>query len=377
MPRRLALFFDGTWNDPGDAEDGVAAPTNVWRLFSALAGTRRPWRFPAGMRRSDGEMHVAADDGGDQLAWYHDGVGTRGFWDRLLGGAGGAGLGDNVVDGYAWLAMTWRPGDEIHLYGFSRGAYTARSLAGMIRKCGLPAPGMALDAGRFQRAYDFYRDGTHPDDGRAQAFRREQQGGAADPPPIAVIGVFDTVGCLGIPLRLAERWNLRRYQFHDTRLSNWVLNAYHAVAVDEQRPQYTATLWADDCTARLPPRPDLSLHVEQRWFAGAHCNVGGGYADQRLADLALAWIAGKAAGHGLALACPPPAPGACRGIMRDSFPEFLGRWGNWGYALFNRRTPRPIRPGVAAQAVDASVRDRRAAGLGYAPPNLPAEAGER
>lgn len=372
MPRRLALFFDGTWNDPGDRDVGASAPTNVWRLFTALAGSHAPWCFPAGVRRSDGEMHLAVGDAGDQLAWYHDGVGTRGFWDRLLGGAGGVGLGDNVVDGYAWLALTWRPGDEIHLYGFSRGAYTARSLAGMIRKCGLPAAAAGADPGLWMRAYGVYRDGTHPEDVVARRFRRDLQAGAEDPPPIAVVGVWDTVGCLGIPLRLAERWNLRRYQFHDTHLSRWVLNAYHALAVDEQRPQYAPALWADDCTTRTPPRPDLTLHVEQRWFAGVHCNVGGGYRDQRLADLPLAWLAGKAAGHGLHLTWPRPPPDACRGDLRDSFHEFLGPWGNWGYALFNRRIPRSIRPGLAAQAVDASVRERQGARLGYAPINLPA-----
>ena len=110
--KRLALFFDGTWNKPENN-------TNVWRLSLMLADK--------------------GPDGVPQVKFYDEGVGTHWF-DRISGGAFGAGLSANVRRGYRWLMEHYNPGDEIYVFGFSRGAFTARSLSGVISRCGLLKP---------------------------------------------------------------------------------------------------------------------------------------------------------------------------------------------------------------------------------------------
>lgn len=253
MPRRLIICADGTWNT-ADAP----APTNVTKLTRAI----KP----------------VTSAGISQIVYYHAGVGTRLGLDRLLGGVCGLGVSENICDCYRFLVNNYAVGDDILLFGFSRGAYTVRSLAGFIRNCGL----LRLEhADRIQEAYTLYRDRddtTHPGGEQAQQFRDNY----AHEVRIKCLGVWDTVGALGVPVSGLNRLFLRKYKFHDVCLSSWIDNAFHAIAIDEHRKPFAPTLWE---TQGLPEQT-----VEQVWFSGAHSNVGGGYPDSHLSDVALLWM---------------------------------------------------------------------------------------
>ena len=307
--KRLVLSFDGTWNTPdedGDRDD--KASTNVWRLHKAV---------------------LPSDSSGmAQQAWYDKGVGTD-WYSRIAGGVAGVGLSRNIIQGYAYLAEHYAPGDEIFVLGFSRGAYTARSLVGLIRNCGiLREPKGDL----IQEAYQIYRTrGDGADSEQAKAFRRD----AAHPvnAEISCLGVWDTVGALGIPVHSFDFFNRQFYEFHDTKLSSIVKNAFHALALDEHRREYAATLWSPS------ERPDQ--RIEQVWFPGAHANVGGGYESDVLADVTLAWMMDRVAGCGLALdpnAKPALDDRNWTQDLRNSFGEFL----RGVYRYFNDRHYRPI-----------------------------------
>ena len=317
---RLAVFMDGTWNDPTDN-------TNINQLCGRVPETERT---PAG---------------GGQLTRYIEGVGNN-RWDRLRGGAFGHGVDDNIRAGYQFIADHHKPGDEIFLIGYSRGAFTARSLAGMLTKCGIVPPGVLDAKALFKRYRDRDRPGLremleHEDD----AGRRTQQDQIvlehARLERIRFIGVFDTVGSLGIPGDLGKVF-ARKYQFHDTRLSGYVDVARHAVAIDENRPEFESTLW----TAVPIPIPGYPTSIEQRWFVGAHSDVGGGgersHEHAPLSALAREWIAGeaRAAGLNIEAAIRPLGNDEWKSPYRDSFATWL-RAVAW---LAPRRRPylRPI-----------------------------------
>jgi uncharacterized protein (DUF2235 family) len=215
-------------------------------------------------------------------------VGTRRF-ERVRGGAFGVGLSRNVMDAYAFLAGVYEPGDELYFFGFSRGAFTARSTVGLVRKCGVLRPG---NVNRVKDAYRLYRERlTKPNDNEAQIFRRMYSHPEAD---LKFVGVWDTVGALGIPIdgiRLPFAQKL--WGFHDTVLSSHVRYAYHALAVDERRRPFRPTLWQQQAKAT-----DQTL--EQVWFSGVHSDVGGGYPDPELAEIALLWMVDRARACGLA-----------------------------------------------------------------------------
>ena len=273
--RRLIVCADGTWND--DDEQNGGHETNVVRVARAVAPT--------------------AADGTAQVVHYHKGVGTGGWWDRVTGGAFGSGISQNIKDCYAWLAREYAPGDQLFFFGFSRGAYTVRSLAGLVRNSGILR---REHLGRVDQAYDLYRDrspDTHPAADASAEFRAAYSHEAA----ITCLGVWDTVGALGVPTRGLVGWiSRRRHGFHDVALSSRVRNAFHAIAIDERRAPFAPTLWtirADD-----PACGSKDWRVEQRWFAGVHSNVGGGYPDCGLSNLALRWMADRASQCGLEFA---------------------------------------------------------------------------
>lgn len=267
--RRLIVCCDGTWNRADQERNGVACPTNVVRMAYSSA-------------KSDGAT--------PQIIYYDQGVGTGNLIDRVSGGAFGEGLEENVHDAYRFLVGNYEQGDEIFLFGFSRGAFTARSIGGMIRKCGIIK---RASAWTYPKALRLYKSAARPDDDAPMRFRAEHSVTGEEPIAIKFIGVWDTVGSLGIPMR-GLRWLTRqRYQFHDTELSGCVQHAYHALAIDERRAPFVPTLWLD--------RPKPGQTVEQVWFSGAHSDVGGGYAVAGLSDIALAWMLEKAQACGLVL----------------------------------------------------------------------------
>lgn len=267
--KRLVLCLDGTWNRADQEHGGVPCPTNVAQFAFRVAN------------RAGSVV---------QVAYYDQGVGTTGnLLDRFSGGAFGEGLNENIEQAYRFLIANFEPGDEIFLLGFSRGAFTARSIAGMIRKCGILKRASIRE---YRAAVNLYRSADRPDTPVPMDFRQQHSVCGLDPIEIRFVGVWDTVGALGIPLR-GLRWLTRRqYQFHDTELSKSVRFAYHALAIDEHRAPFVPTLWMY--------KPKEGQTVDQTWFCGAHSDVGGGYAARALSDIAMEWMVEKAQGAGLA-----------------------------------------------------------------------------
>jgi uncharacterized protein (DUF2235 family) len=259
MGRRIAFCADGTW-------DGVSNNTNVYKISNAIV-----------------------DIPGVQYSFYDNGVGADGTpIERLLGGAFGDGLFRKIKDGYSKIASVYEDGDEVFIFGFSRGAYTARSLAGMIAGCGLPTKNP--DANLVNTVFDAYRN-----KGQRTAILGTLGAYGLTAAKMTMVGVWDTVGSLGIPAIFGAVSPLL-YGFLDTGLHPDILNACHAVAIDERREEFPATLWT--------PPFSLGQIVEQVYFCGVHCDVGGGYADDptsgtALSDITLSWIISKAAPLGL------------------------------------------------------------------------------
>ncbi len=259
--RHLVVCCDGTWQNVAEQADSQLS--NVSRLRSA----------------------ILLPEPADQLH-YVRGVGSAGGpWSRVHDGATGGDLPGLVRDGYAFVARTYRPGDRIALFGFSRGAYVARSLAGMIGRVGIVA-GCGLTATQLdeavRRAYGAYR--RHEE---VRGIRLAYRPTDTDL-PIDFIGVWDTVGALGVPDYVALpglRGSRSRYAFLDVRLDERVPFARHAVSLDEMRSPFRPTLW-QDCS----PAQD----VKQLWFPGDHCDVGGGHPEKGLSDVALEWMMNEA-----------------------------------------------------------------------------------
>jgi uncharacterized protein (DUF2235 family) len=340
--KRIVVCCDGTWNIPDQV-----SPTNVVKVALALAD-----------RDSSG---VA------QRVHYDAGVGTtRG--ERLRGGAFGVGLSRHVRECYRFLVENYEPGDELYFFGFSRGAFTARSTAGLVRNSGVLR---REHADRVRDAYALYRGRdprSHPRGTQATLFRRS----FSHEPRVHFIGVWDTVGALGIPL-LGPGWvNVlnRRWQFHDTDLSTMVDLAYQALAIDETRGPFVPSLWNRQEGAG-------NQVLEQVWFAGVHSDVGGGYEDCALAEIPLLWLVDRAARAGLEFrdghfsGRPPDDPGAVadeRAAGRYVAPSAHGaahdsRRGIYRWLRSYRRSPgRERAPGRAevayGQAIASSARDR-------------------
>jgi uncharacterized protein (DUF2235 family) len=257
MSKRIIFCADGTW-------DSVQNDTNVYKLFKAIP--------------------IASD----QVAYYDDGVGADGtLIEKLLGGAFGDGLFQKIKDGYTKIAHVYEPEDDIFIFGFSRGAYTARSLAGMIAICGLPSA--SFDDNLVQTAFNAYRE---RDPNQRQAILDGLSQYNLYDAKLKMVGVWDTVGSLGIPA-LVGGVDPLLYGFLDTNLHPDVLNACQALAVDERRREFPPTLW----TTPSPPVPGQT--VAQVWFCGVHCDVGGGYPETGLSDITFSWMMGKANQLGL------------------------------------------------------------------------------
>lgn len=296
--QRLALFLDGTWNEPGDN-------TNVWRLRSLCA--------------------VNSSDGAIQKTYYD--AGPNGF----KGGTFGAGVNENVIQAYEWLIENYNPDDEIFIFGFSRGAFTARSIAGFLSKYGLLRPGAPLSVTQMFERYQ------HADEKTIWKLNAEVNQGDdqnhsdverlmvkyARCVKIKMIGVWDTVGALGIPAFNFQNISRSSLKWHHTGLRQPIEHGFHAMAIDEHRPPFKPTLWTVRQGIKAKPRKLAS--VEQRWFVGAHANVGGGYVNDLLGQPPLRWIANKASEFGLSFRYDVAIDGDLfREKIVDSFVEFLG-----------------------------------------------------
>ena len=329
--KRLVVCCDGTWNRPDHVDRGVAAPTNVAKLG---AGGRRARR---------GRRRAAA-------CTTRPGVGTRRA-ERLLGGGFGVGLSHNVHDCYRFLVDNYEPGDELYFFGFSRGAFTARSTAGLVRNAGI-----------------LRREDARPDRGGVRALPQPATATpsrAASPPscsgaryshpetPIDFIGVWDTVGALGIPIDglrpplLTRRWTLPRHRAQPHRPQR----------LPRARDRRAArAVQADALGAAGRRGADQAL--EQVWFAGVHCDVGGGYRDPALSEIPLLWMADSARDCGLAFDLE--VAGDALGPLHDSCTGFY------------RRLPRHVRQlvGTVEGSISPTV-DDRCAGADLDPAYLP------
>ncbi|HSX58930.1 MAG TPA: DUF2235 domain-containing protein [Tahibacter sp.] len=361
--KRLALFLDGTWNDPVDS-------TNVHTLHE--------------------QVSAVGPGGVEQRTKYLAGVGTK-WTERVRGGAVGYGLSGIVMKGYDWLVDNYDDGDEIYIFGFSRGAFTARSVAGLVAKCGLRRRGSTtMDT---EAIYARYKRGKELPALQDILFRQEHKGyvptaeeqaliDSSRRVEIMMIGVWDTVGALGVPWTEAPWFGPKDFYFHSTQMSVLYRHAFHAMAIDEHRGAYAPTLWTrftPDAADRNPSSAIPVERVEQRWFVGAHSNVGGGYTDDTLCRFPLAWLQRKAAGLGLAFDttfAPTDADFDIEPV--DSYAKFMR--GLYRVIRFGRRFYRPIgadervvrngRSMPINEFIDASVFRRCQAKPEYRPDNL-------
>ena len=285
MPKNIVICSDGTGNIGGKTHG-----TNVWRIFNAV------------------DRHNPCIK---QITCYDDGVGTDNIrWLRWLKGAFGWELSRNVREAYDFLVKNYVDGDRVFLFGFSRGAFTVRSLAGMIGRCGLIQPDILIQAGSRQkqerilrRVLNAYRstrkiacekEGSREE--RARYIRKKL--GLCDLKPRSIpihcIGVWDTVDAVGVPvdemkpiLDRLSRWIRKRrlWGFHDLTPHPCIKHAYQALALDDERKTFHPLVWevennygvGGDCGGRCVTNKQSKPFVQQIWFAGAHANVGGGY----------------------------------------------------------------------------------------------------
>lgn len=274
--KRLVVCCDGTWQQLASS-----CPSNVTKLAQIV----KP----------------IASDKTPQIVFYDEGIGTDSQATKLVGGATGLGIDRNIQDGYRFLSLNYVPGDEIYLFGFSRGAYTVRSLAGMIYCSGL------LERSHITKApdaYELYRNrDVKPKDQKAVDYRDKY----GDRVGITLLACFDTVGALGIPglpalKKFSEQLN-QRYKFHDTTLNSCIQNALHAVAIDEIREIFSVT--------PMKKNPDAeNQRVMEVWFPGEHGCVGGGTEDYKgLSDTTLQWMIDSIGNLGLGLEFDPSVIG--------------------------------------------------------------------
>jgi uncharacterized protein (DUF2235 family) len=217
----------------------------------------------------------------------------------------GYGISANIKNAYSFIASNYESGDKVFLFGFSRGAYTARSIAGFIRNMGILTRN---NLHRVTKAYQFYKDASskwHPESKDSKEFREQY---THQNETITFLGVWDTVGALGAPFGTPIGWIITKIfqtEFHDVKLSSIIDSAYHAVAIDERRWPFRPCLWELNEKHRQKNAESLrdegSLFYEEKWFPGVHSNIGGGYENSGLSDCSLKWMAQRANKHGLNL----------------------------------------------------------------------------
>ena len=317
MPsKNIVVCCDGTGNEYGPHN------TNVVGVFEAIV--------------RDGE----------QVGFYDPGVGTfstlgrnAGKWaGKVLGKGFGWGLQQNIGDAYEYLMNHYEAGDRLYLFGFSRGAYTARALAGMLHKCGLLQRGSKNLLPYASEMYNA-RDNAAIAEGFKETF--------CQPCKPYFVGVWDTVASLGY---------FFGKRFFDATLHAETPYGYHALAIDEQRSKFLPSIWSEDNDV-------LEQVVEQVWFPGVHSDVGGSYAERGLSDGALKWLLGRAEAAGMRLR--PGWDANCRPDPTAGNAQHQSRTRWW------RLLPKVQREIPEGAKIHQSVIDRMGAGIGYEPPNLP------
>jgi uncharacterized protein (DUF2235 family) len=353
--KRLAIFLDGTWNS-------VTSNTNVWRMRALCAAKSK--------------------DGKPQLVYYE--VGVNGF----VGGVFGQGVDENIRLAYEWLIENYTDGDEIFIFGFSRGAFTARALAGLIAIDGILNAGSPIGVTEL---FDRYRKGNEE-----SIWTLKENEAAGDtsklteqekwllkysqPAKVKVVGVWDTVGSVGLAAGNVPGISRPTFDYLQTGLRIHILNGYHALAIDEHRNDFAPTIW----DVRRPKnqnaviaQPRQLSSVEQRWFVGAHANVGGGYQTDLLAQSPLRWMMKKAESQGLSFRSDVDLDGeAVTAPIADSYKSFGSGLYSWISSPLYRtvgREPDVREDGSHVnvnETIDANVFKRWRADPAYRPANL-------
>ena len=361
MPKNIVICSDGTGNSLSKIHG-----TNVWRIFNAV-------------HRHDPALK--------QITYYDDGVGTDSIkLLRLLGGAFGWGLKRNILQAYAFLAMNYNEGDKVFLFGFSRGAFTVRSLAGLIGRCGLICRDKFLRADshktrkamlrQVMKAYrstkKFYNKSGENHQKKACRIRKELGLCNLKPHsiPIHFIGVWDTVDAVGLPFDKLKRkigciWanisNRRLWHFNNNVPHHCIYNAYQALALDDERKTFHPLLWKSESQ----PSNSTNTHICQVWFAGAHANVGGGYPKDSLSLVPLLWMMDRANSRGLRFLASK-----WREYREAADPHGRMYDSRTGMGMIYRYAPRNIYEHEGDPAIHASVFDRIARRTDYYAPKV-------
>jgi len=343
QPKRLIVCCDGTWED--STADNVQPPSNVTRISRALSRYAEV--------EEDGVKKIIP-----QIVYYQKGVGT-GIGDKIWGGAAGAGLSANIRAAYGFLAENYDVNDKIYFFGFSRGAYTARAIAGLVSDLGLLS---CRGMDNFTTVYNEYY--KKPDYKPYSAEKRRSLGFRDIIPAVEIVGVWDTVG-------FHDFWFSRFFgeelEYRNTDLSPNIKYAFHALSLDERRTAFQPTLW------HLPEQRK-GQELLQVWFSGVHTDVGGGADDPRLSNITLAWMLAQCTKHNQLsfdydyfFPAPPPNE------EPDTIPwaTSKGRNDNWGFVQYmeafflgaSRRTPLRYKPSdFTNETIHESIKDRHCCG---------------
>ncbi|ATW03162.1 DUF2235 domain-containing protein [Sphingorhabdus sp. YGSMI21] len=357
MMKKLAFCFDGTWNK---VTSGF--PSNVSKIARAIE-----------------EEHA----GSQQTVFYDEGVGTHelgnltGKLVNKISGALGFGLQQNVIEAYTFLILNYQPGDEIYVFGFSRGAFTARSFVGLIRNVGILPKRRLFNIREVLEQYRSRSPEEHPSSFRSCELRYKlcphlllpgdaewrskldtKYDGNTTELSISYLGVWDTVGALGLPKRLGLSKAInRKYQFHDTRLSGFVKAARHAVAADEMRRTFEPALWTN--LQELNSRSENKKYL-QKIFPGTHSAVGGGGPHVGLSDGPLEWIykGAREAGLGFDTALGSPL----FGLLPDHRAPLFNEEGKYGWSIGDKFLGAGLRPrnfsSVSIEQIDETINRR-------------------
>ena len=334
MKKRIVICADGTWSRP-EKNPEKDFPTNVLKLARAIQ--------PMGTGNIP------------QQVFYDWGIGS--YYDPVIGGATGKGLHKNIMDDYRYIVQNYASGDEIYLFGFSRGAYTIRCLCGMINNCGIIK---RSDASLIQQAFDHYKNSKLEYAPKGQAsidFRNQYSHPLKE---VKFVGVFDTVGAMGIPVSFLGFLE-EKDEFYDTKIGSNVRIARHALALDEHRVDFKPTIWA----------PKENMDMQQVWFAGAHCDIGGSYKpdkdDACLSNVALDWMIKEAEKVGLSIENHLKQRSA-QHALKNPFAR-LHKSRNFFYEL-KRKYNRLIEEDNGQALIHKSVKQRYEQNKRYRPTNL-------
>lgn len=362
--KNIVIFLDGTWNDPEDQ-------TRVWAAKNLISATHK---------------------GVKQDVYYDAGLGTQKF-EKFQGGVFGKGLGKNVRQAYAWLVDTYKDGDNVYIFGFSRGSFTATSVTGMIMRWGLIRPNSPLSVEQIFKLYEKWDKHTplyqlvfDKRDGRTDFSALEQQ--LLDTSrriKIKMIGIWDSVATVGVPFGNFARFSKNALRFHNPRISTIYENVFHALAIDEHRKPFRPILFhffykRDATQADYDKnKKKYADHIEQRWFSGSHGDVGGGD-NIPVSNAPYAWLLSHAQSLGLGLNSSLPVTHQVhKQPLNNPFSTFI--FGLYKIVRFGKRYYRTI--GAAPKAVknngmietlsetiDTSVIKRWQTDANYRPKNL-------